>query len=91
MIQKFLFCIGNLCDDEIRARLVEEREYEGQRLGNLYHWWLFPNWDEVIFSKPFLPTALLPLVYLIAEAHQNRIQRSDMLIYNTYAIRLLKR
>ena len=58
LIQSHLFCVDNLCDAQIHARLAEEREYvgepvryEGQRLGNLYHWWLFPNWDEGIFSK----------------------------------------
>ena len=58
MTRQFLFCIENLCNDEIRARLAEEREYEGnpvryegQRLGNLHHWWLFPNWDNGIYSK----------------------------------------
>ena len=59
LIQSHLFCVDNLCDAQIYARLAEEREYEGEpvryegepRLGNLYHWWLFPNWDEGVFSK----------------------------------------
>ena len=39
LIQSHLFCVDNLCDDEIRARLTEERQlesnpvrYEGQAL-----------------------------------------------------------
>ena len=60
LIQSHLFCVDNLCDAQIQARLAEEREhegepvrYEGQRLGNLYHWWLYPNYDDGIFSKVF--------------------------------------
>ena len=58
LIQSHLFCVDNLCDDEIRARIAEERKfegqpvrYEGQRLENAYHYWLYPNWGEGIFSK----------------------------------------
>lgn len=58
LIQSHLFCVDNLCDDEIRARLAEERKfesppvrYDGQELGNLYRWWLYPNYDDGIFSK----------------------------------------
>ena len=58
LIQSHLFCVDNLCDDEIHGRLAEERKfesppvrYEGQRLGNLYHWWLYPNFNDSIFSK----------------------------------------
>ena len=60
LIQSHLFCADNLCDEQIRARLTEEMEfegqpvqYEGQRLGNLYHWWLYPNYDDGIYSKVF--------------------------------------
>ena len=60
LIQSHLFCADNLCDAQIQARLAEEREhegepvrYEGQRLGNLYCWWLYPNYDDGIFSKVF--------------------------------------
>jgi len=60
LIQSHLFCADNLCDDEIRARVAEERKfegepvrYEGQRLGNTYHYWIFPNWDEGLYSKAF--------------------------------------
>lgn len=58
MIRKFLFCIDNLCDAQIRAHLAEEREFEGepvryeeQELRNLYRWWLYPNYDDGIYSK----------------------------------------
>ena len=60
LIQSHLFCVDNLCDAQIRARLAEEREHEGepvryggQRLGNLYRWWLYPNFNDGIFSKVF--------------------------------------
>ena len=60
LIQSHLFCVDNLCDDEIRVRLAEEREYEGepvrfegQALENPYHYWLYPNYDDGIFSKVF--------------------------------------
>jgi len=43
LIASHLFCADNLCDDEIRARLAEERKcegnpvkYDGQAFGNLY-------------------------------------------------------
>ena len=59
LIASHLFCADNLCDDEIRARLAEERKfesppvrYEGEPpLENLYHWWLYPNYSDGIFSK----------------------------------------
>lgn len=58
LIHSHLFCVDGLCDEEIRARLAEEREfegepvrYEGQALGNFYHWWLYPNWRDGIYSK----------------------------------------
>ena len=57
LIQSHLFCVDNLCDDEIRARLAEERQfesnpvrYEGQALENAYHWWVYPNYDDGIYS-----------------------------------------
>ena len=60
LINPHLFCADNLSDEEIRARLAEERKfegepvrYEGQRLGNIYCWWLYPNWDEGLYSKAF--------------------------------------
>lgn len=58
LIKSHLFCIDNLCDEQIRARLAEEREfegepvrYQGQHLGNLYLWWIFPNWEDGLYSK----------------------------------------
>ena len=60
LIQSHLFCVDNLCSEQIRARLAEERKfegnpvrYEGQRLGNLYHYWLYPNYDDSTYSKVF--------------------------------------
>ena len=60
LIQSHLFCVDGLCDDEIRARLTEEREhegnpvrYEGQALESPYHWWLYPNYADGIYSKVF--------------------------------------
>ena len=57
LIQSHLFCVDNLCRDEIRARLAEERHfesnpvrYEGQALENAYYWWLYPNYDDGIYS-----------------------------------------
>ena len=58
LIQSHLFCVDGLCDEQIRARIAEEREfegdpvrYDGQTLENPYHWWLYPNWDDGIYSK----------------------------------------
>ena len=57
LIQSHLFCVDNLCRDEIRARLAEERHfesnpvrYEGQDLENAYHWWVYPNYADGIYS-----------------------------------------
>ena len=58
LIQSHLFCVDNLCDDEIRTRLAEERQfesnpvrYEGKpALENAYHWWVYPNYDDGIYS-----------------------------------------
>ena len=57
LIQSHLFCVDNLCDNEIRARLAEERQfesnpvrYEGQALENAYRWWVYPNYDDGIYS-----------------------------------------
>ena len=57
LIKSHLFCVDNLCDDEIRAHLAEEREfesnpvrYEGQALENAYHWWVYPNYADGIYS-----------------------------------------
>ena len=58
LIKSHLFCVDNLCDDEMRARLAEEPEfesnpvrYEGQALENPYHWWIYPNYADGIYSK----------------------------------------
>ena len=60
LIQSHLFCVDNLCHEQIRERLAEERKfegnpvrYEGQRLGNAYHYWIFPNYDDSLYSKAF--------------------------------------
>lgn len=57
-IHSHLFCVDGLCDAQIHARLAEEREfegepvrYEGQALGNSYYWWIYPNYDDGIYSK----------------------------------------
>lgn len=58
LLNSHLFCVDSLCDEQIRARLAEERKFEspplrygGQELGNLYRWWLYANYDDGIFSK----------------------------------------
>ena len=60
LIQSHLFCVDGLCDDQIRTRLTEERQfesnpmrYEGQALESPYHWWLYPNYDDGVYSKVF--------------------------------------
>ena len=57
LIKSHLFCVNNLCRDEIRVRLAEECHfesnpvrYEGQALENAYYWWLYPNYDDSIYS-----------------------------------------
>ena len=58
LVQSHLFCVDGLCVDELRARLAEERKfegepvkYDGQAFGNLYRWWIYPNWEEGVYSK----------------------------------------
>ena len=58
MIHSHLFCVDGLCDEQIHARLAEEREFEGepvryreQYLGNAYYWWILPNASEGLYSK----------------------------------------
>ena len=53
------FCVDNLHADQIHDRIAEEREfgytpcrYDGQLLAG-YHWWLYPNDNDGIFSKVF--------------------------------------
>ena len=59
LIHSHLFCVDGLSDDEIRARLTEEREhesepvqYDGQPLPiHNYCWWVYPNYADGIYSK----------------------------------------
>ena len=58
LIKSHLFCIDNLTEDEIQERLANEDadgmkpvRYTGQSLENAYHWWVFPNFLEGIYSK----------------------------------------
>ena len=59
LLNSHLFCVDDLCDDEIRARLAEERKYEGKPVRYdgqplpipIYHWWLYPNYEDGIYSK----------------------------------------
>lgn len=59
LLNSHLFCVDSLCDEQIRARLAEERKfesppvrYDGQHLPlHFYRWWLYPNWDDGVFSK----------------------------------------
>ena len=60
LIKSHLFCVDGLCDDEIRVRLAEERQFESnpvrykeQALESPYHWWLYPNYDDGVYSKVF--------------------------------------
>lgn len=57
IIQSHLSCVDGLCDEQIRQRLAEEREYHSQpvrfekdMLSDIraagYLWWLYPNADE---------------------------------------------
>ena len=58
LIHSHLFCIDNLTEDEIQERLANENNdgmkparYNGQDLENAYHWWVFPNESEGLYSK----------------------------------------
>ena len=58
LIHSHLFCIDNLTEDEIQERLANENNdgmkptrYNGQDLENAYHWWVFPNKPEGLYSK----------------------------------------
>ena len=60
----FPFCVDGLCDEQIRDRIAQERDfgytpvkYENQHLKG-YYWWLYPNWCYAdacngVFSKIF--------------------------------------
>ena len=57
LIHSHLFCVDNLCRDEMRARLAEEGKFESNpvRYQNQhvtgYRWWLYPNFSDGIYSK----------------------------------------
>ena len=58
LIHSHLFCIDNLTEDEIQERLANENNdgmkptrYNGQDLENAYHYWVFPNKSEGLYSK----------------------------------------
>ena len=58
LIHSHLFCIDNLTEDEIQERLANENNdgmkpvrYNGQDLENAYHYWVFPNEPEGLYSK----------------------------------------
>ena len=60
LIESHLFCADNLSDDEIRQYLADERKfesepvrYEGQALENRNYFWIYPNYDEGIYSRVF--------------------------------------
>ena len=53
------FCVDGLSNEQIESRIAEERsfgftpmQYERQHLQG-YYWWLYPNWEEGVFSKVF--------------------------------------
>ena len=53
LINSHLFCVDNLSDDEIRAKLVEDGNpvrYEGQHIRG-YHYFAYPNKAEGLYSK----------------------------------------
>ena len=50
--------MDNLTADEIQVRLTNEDNdgmkpvrYDGQYLENAYHWWIFPNESDGLYSK----------------------------------------
>ena len=58
LINSHLFCRDNLTAEDIRSRLANENNggfrpvcYQGQDLENAYHWWIFPNETEGLYSK----------------------------------------
>ena len=58
LIHSHLFCIDTLTEDEIQERLANEdndgmkpTRYNGEDLENAYHWWVFPNKSEGLYSK----------------------------------------
>ena len=90
------YCVDGLCDEQIQARLAEEREhegepvrYEGQNLKNAYHWTRNQNPNAHFIT--IRPLHYSRLVYPTVETQQYRIHHPDMLIYNTKAIYLLRK
>ena len=60
LIESHLFCADNLTDSQMLERIAETIEYdgepiryEGQPLENAYHFWVYPNWTDGIFSTTF--------------------------------------
>ena len=60
LIQSHLHCVDNLTDTQMLARIAEVVKYdgapvryEGQPLENPYHFWVYPNWTDGIFSTAF--------------------------------------
>ena len=58
LIKSHLFCVDNLTEDKIQECLANEDAngmrpacYEGQDLEGVYHWWIFPNEPEGLYSK----------------------------------------
>ena len=58
LIKSHLFCVDNLTEDKIQERLANEdangmrpARYDGQDLEGVYHWWIFPNEPEGLYSK----------------------------------------
>ena len=58
LIRSHLFCVDNLTEDKIQERLANEdtngmrpARYEEQDLEGVYHWWIFPNEPEGLYSK----------------------------------------
>ena len=58
LIKSHLFCVDNLTIDGIQECLASEDNdgmkpvrYDGQYLENAYHYWIYPNYDDSLYSK----------------------------------------
>lgn len=58
LIHSHLFCVDNLTKDDIHERLANEDNdgmkpvpYNGRNLENAYHYWIFPNQPDGLYSK----------------------------------------
>ena len=58
LLNSHLFCVDNLGTCKILSKIHAERplgsppvQYEGQALENAYYWWVYPNYDDGIYSK----------------------------------------